>query len=669
MKNYWNTDFLINLSIPKSLFLNMSQFKNFKNRTWYKIELYIGKGGASMFYALAIVLITTILLLLSIRYLMLWLVPDTTLPGGDFWNNFYHLFLEVTDPGTMANFLEMPFWIKFTAVLAGMCGIVIFSLLVAIITAAVEKMLHTFSQGTTDVYEKDHFLIIGNNSRLTDILNEFAIVSEYEKHTVVILSETPKEEIDNEIELSVKKLNKLKIVTRTGKITSPAMLEKVSVDTAQAIIVLSACENFSTYEEKESSDTNVIKICYALSIAINKGHRIMVIPEVYEEANREIIKNILHERVLQLDSNSFMSRLLVQTSLFNGLVGVYETLFSFEGSEIYFVKNTIGKIKFGEVSYHLKDGVAIGYKCPEKGLIINPSPDDELNETQRLIVIMTDISKYSYHSKKIQEPVALAYVRGKNNPVLTSILIIGWNTETAEVIAEYDKYITSNSTFKLVLTENCSPEEEELEELKKNINAKLEVEKIELLDEKYLKKLDLYSFDMMVVLTAFVNTNNTEAVDSVNIKLLLLVKKLLSDDTKKKPLIVAEVLDTSNLELFDHMGLSDFLLSNRLISIFLAQLSKQPELIEVYDRLLSKDGAEIYIKPIANYLAKTGDEYTFADLLLLGQQCKEIVIGYKKMLAVPKENGRNYDIVLNPPKNEKIRLTDQDYLVVISDES
>lgn len=647
----------------------MNDFQKFKNRTWYRIELYIGKGGSSMFYALAIVLVSTILLLLAIRYFMLWLVPDTTLPGSDFWNNLYHLFLEVTDAGTMANFLEMPFWIKFTAVLAGMCGIVIFSLLVAILTAAVEKMLHTFSQGTTDVYEKDHFLIIGRNSRLTDILSEFAIASENEKHTVVILSEMPKEEVDNEIELAIRKFNKLKIVTRTGKITSPAMLEKVSVDTARAVIVLSSCENFSSPEEKEISDTNVIKICYALSIAINKGHQIMVIPEVYDSANREIIKNILHERVLQLDSNSFLSRLLVQTSLFNGLVGVYENLFSFEGSEIYFVDNTIGRIKFGEVSFHLTDGVAIGYKCPVKGIVINPPADDELTENQRLLVIMTDRSNYNYKAERVQEPVALSYKPRKHVPALTSILIIGWNTETAEIITEYDKYITPNSRFKLVLTENCAPEEEVLEELRSRIASRLEVEKVELLNEKVLKKLDLYSYDMMVVLTAFVNSDATEAVDSVNIKLLLQVKKLLSDERKKKPLIVAEVLDTSNLELFDHMGLSDFLLSNRLISIFLAQLSKQPELVDVYDRLLSKDGAEIYIKPVVNYLEETTHPFAFADLLLLGQQCKEIVIGYKRMLDVPTVNGRNYEIVLNPPKNEKIQLTGKDYLVVISDEA
>ena len=647
----------------------MNNFKNTKERLWYKIELFIGKGGSSMFYALGIVLVATLITLLGIRYLMLWAF-NTELPDADFFNNIYYLFMEVTDSGNMANVLDKPFWSKFTAVLAGMSGIVIFSMLVAMITAALEKMLHNFSQGTTDVYEKDHYIIIGNNSRLTDILKEFTIASENEKHTVVILSETPKEDIDAEIELALPELNKLKIVTRTGKITSPAMLEKISVDTAKAIIVLSSCENFSDQAEKDKSDTNVIKICYALSIAINKEHEIMVIPEVYEDTNREIVKTILNEKVLQIDANSFLSRLLVQTSLFNGLVGVYETLFSFEGSEIYFIKNTAGKIKFGEISYHLADGVVIGYKCPVKGLVINPSPEEELNETQRLVIVMTDASKYSYQAKRIQEPVSLKYAPKSINPSLTSIMIVGWNNQTAEIISEYDKYITPNSRFKLIASPNGTPSPEELEELQKSLSSKLEMDVIEVLNEKYLKEANLFSYDMLVVLKAPTEADSTDAVDSANIKLLLLIKKLFTASTStKKPLVVSEVLDTSNLELFTHMGISDFLLSNRLISIFLTQLSKQPELVEVYDCLLSKEGAEIYIKPFSNFIENPNGEYTFADLMLLGQQRKDIVIGYKQVLSKPKENGRDYEIILNPPKDQKIKLTDKDFLVVVSDEN
>ncbi len=152
-----------------------------KNKFWYRIELFIGKGGTSLFYALGIILVSTILFLLGVRYLLIWMLPETSMPAEDFWSNIYHLFMEVTDPGTMGNFLKEPFWVKSTAIFAGICGIVIFSLLVAFINSAVDKMMYTFRQGTTDVYEKDHFLIIGYNSRLTDILGEFALVSKREK--------------------------------------------------------------------------------------------------------------------------------------------------------------------------------------------------------------------------------------------------------------------------------------------------------------------------------------------------------------------------------------------------------------------------------------------------------------------------------------------------------
>ena len=60
----------------------------------------------------------------------------TELPRDNFSNNIYYLFMEVTDACNMANVLAKPLWSKVAAILAGMSGIVIFSMLVAMITAA-----------------------------------------------------------------------------------------------------------------------------------------------------------------------------------------------------------------------------------------------------------------------------------------------------------------------------------------------------------------------------------------------------------------------------------------------------------------------------------------------------------------------------------------------------
>lgn len=651
----------------------MNTFKESKERLWYRIELFIGKGGLSIFYALAILLLITVVILFALRYLIIWIMPDSVLPQelaqNDWVNNLFHLFMEVTDAGTMGNFLGTSLWIKITGVLSAMCGIVIFSLLVAIITAAVEQMLYRFSQGTTTVHEKNHFLIIGSNSRLIDILKEFVIASETEKLTIVIISEKPKEEIDNEIALGIPDTKRLRIVTRSGRTTSPAMLERISVDTARGIIVLSQCENFSDDSTKELSDTNVIKICYALSIAINKGHKITVVPEIYFDSNRDVVKSILREHVLLVDTTNVLSRLLVQTSIFNGLVGVYEQLFSFEGSELYIMKNPAPGIAFGELSFHMKDGIAIGYRSRGEGLVLNPESSKILDADDLIILILSDDSAFSYQAEKIVSTTSFQKLNRETIATSRNILIIGWNSDSDTIIREYDKYLSKDSVIKILLTEKCQPDAEEFAALKAEITSNLEIIETADTSTNTLHKLNLKNYDMIVLLTAFLNTDQAEVVDSENIKLLLQVKRVLSETTEKNPLIVAEVLDTSNLELFDHMGLSDFLLSNRLISIFLTQLVVQPELMDIYEILLSKEGAEINLKPASHFITDFTTSYSFANLIAAGQAQGEIVLGYKKNLSVPALNGRTYETILNPDKATSVTLSSTDYLIVLSNDN
>jgi hypothetical protein len=649
------------------------RYKNLKERLWYRIELFIGRGGLSMFYALAIILFSTIVLLLGLRYLLLWMLPESKLPQDlqkdDFLENAFHLFMEVTDPGTMGNFLNTSPWITITGVLAAMCGIVIFSLLVAIITSTVEQILHRFSQGTTVVHEKNHFLIIGTNSRLIDILKEFVIASETEKLTVVILSEKTKEEVDNEIELGIEDTKNLRIVTRTGRTTSPAMLERISVDTARGVIVLSQCENFSDDDSKELSDTNVIKICYALSIAINKGHNIMVVPEIYFESNREVVKSLMSDNVLLVDTTNILSRLLVQTSLFNGLVSVYEQLFSFEGSELYVINNPAPGMTFGELAFHLKDGIPLGYRCPKEGLVLNPDIHKTLDDDKKIILVLSDDSHFSFSGSPIAKGNKFAKVTRTEISNKRHILIIGWNSDSENIIREYDKYLSKDSHIQILLTEKCQPNEKEFALLKKETKCEVDIIETEDTSSIRLEALKLASYDMIVLLTAFLNTDQTEVVDSENIKLLLQVKRILNKEPNgKKPIIISEVLDTSNLELFDHMGLSDFLLSNRLISIFLTQLAVQPGLMDIYEILLSKDGAEINLKPATHYFSEFNN-LTFADLISAGQNYGEIILGYKRILRKANEFGRYYETVLNPDKNALTNLSAQDFLIVLSNDN
>src|SRR5215470_18049896 len=65
--------------------------------------------------------------------------------------------------------------------------------------------------------------------------------------------------------------------------------------------------------------------------------------------------------------------------------------------------------------------------------------------------------------------------------------------------------------------------------------------------------------------------------------------------------VVTELLDQRDVALAPPTSAGDFLVSDRLISLLLAQLSENVELKAVFDDLLDPEGAELYCKPAGRY--------------------------------------------------------------------
>lgn len=67
-------------------------------------------------------------------------------------------------------------------------------------------------------------------------------------------------------------------------------------------------------------------------------------------------------------------------------------------------------------------------------------------------------------------------------------------------------------------------------------------------------------------------------------------------------------------------GVRDFVISNRLVSMIMAQISEQREMSEIYETLFSEEGSELYLKPPGLYFAPPlPKRLTFADLMRAGQ--------------------------------------------------
>ena len=88
------------------------------------------------------------------------------------------------------------------------------------------------------------------------------------------------------------------------------------------------------------------------------------------------------------------------------------------------------------------------------------------------------------------------------------------------------------------------------------------------------------------------------------------------------------MLDLRNRELAEVTKADDFIVSDKLISLMMSQVSENKMLMQVFIDLMDSDGSEIYLKPITNYITlnKEVDIYT---LLESAARKGEVAIGYR----------------------------------------
>lgn len=106
------------------------------------------------------------------------------------------------------------------------------------------------------------------------------------------------------------------------------------------------------------------------------------------------------------------------------------------------------------------------------------------------------------------------------------------------------------------------------------------------------------------------------------------------------------MLDVRNWELAEVTQADDFIVSNKLTSLMLAQISENRELSAVFADLFDPEGSEIYLKPAGDYV-ETGRSVTFYTVVEAARRRGEVAIGYRH-LARAKTAAQSYGVVVNP---------------------
>ncbi len=645
---------------------------SFRERLNYKAERFLSKGGVSIFKLLTIFFIVAFIVIIAIRLLLVTFFHDSIDPvtqaNRTFLDDIYAVWLQMTDPGNMNQDIYSGVYTKIAAIIAGLVGVILLSALIAFITTALDTMLYDFRKGRGKVIENEHTVILGWNERVVDVIRELILANESEsKASVVILSKEDKEIMDNLIQKRLPDTMTTEVITTQGDYANINELKRVNLELAKSVIILASCSESATLDKKITSDVQSVKSILAIAACQNGDNQLPIIAEIFTKEKRDIISFFNDDNIIAIDSWDIMGKLLIQTSLTSGLDTVYKEILSFDGCEIYFYEDDWNNVLFKDLSYYLKDGIPLGIYSEEDGLVLRPPNETVLKNGDSVVILAEDDSTISYENKQYFFPNTDKKIIDKRlEQKKKRILILGWHKVAEVFIEEAADYLLEGSDFDIMFDAPT----EELKDIINDVASEFSDFNVNLhdsnpLDLEKLKDINPKSYDTIVILSQSMEEQSADKIDSDTLIILLLLRKLVTEEDGLH--IITQVLNSENQEIITQTNVDDFIISNKLITMILAQLSEESLMKTFYDDIFSEDGSEIYVKPATLYFDSFPQNISFADTIFCAQQRDEICLGIRKG-DLSKSLDDNFGIQLNPNKDMEIELTENDFLIVLSED-
>ena len=623
----------------------------FAERFRYWFDNWMSRGTIALMALLGLATVLLVAVVGGITVIVLAIIPDRYNQfDEDFtpWDVFWGGLMRTLDPGTMGGDQGWLFRLLMLVITIG--GLIIVASLIGIISGAFDSKVEELRKGRSRVLETDHTLILGWSPKVFPIISEIVIANQSRgRSVIVVLADKDKVEMEDEIKAEVGATGKTRVICRTGDPMSLTDLDIANPNGARSIILVAP-------EASPDPDADVMKS--ALALTNNPRRRpepYHIVGELEHPSNLEVATLVGGAEAHWVLGDELIGRITVQSCRQSGLSVVYSELLDFDGDELYFTEQPglYGRSYF-ETQLAFATCTVIGMV---KGGVVTLNPSDEaVYETgDQLIVIAEDDSVIVTAAPGVPDASAVS----TTTPVAAQperTLILGYNSGLAAMLKELNEYVAPGSVVSLVA-------DVKQPRLPSFDNLEVEFTRGDATSRALLDSIGVDSYDHIIVL-AYKGTLDTQRADGKTLITLLQLRDI-EVRTGVDLNIVSEMLDDRNLELAEVTNADDFIVSDKLISLMLSQVSESRQLTDVFEQLFSSSGSEIYLQPADLYVAP-GAEVDFYTVLEAARRRGETAIGYRiEEFAHSSEHG--YGVTVNPRKTDRLSLTATDRIIVLAE--
>ncbi len=629
----------------------MTREITFRDRLRYRFDATLSRGTVAIIAWLG--LVTAIVVIIAAAVVRLLGLSTSGGAGGTrlgeaAWANLMH----ALDPGALGADQGWP-W-RIVALLVTIAGIFVLSILIGIISSGIESRLDELRKGRSLVVEEGHTLVLGWSPKLHQILAELEIANENQRNpVVVILADRDKVEMEDEVKARAGGGRRTRVICRSGSTSDPANLAMVRAEAAKSILVLL---------DDDAGDPGSVKAVLAL-MALDPGlQRLRVTAEFEREDSADAIERASDGRIGIVVSSDVIARVTAQVCRQSGLSAVFQELLDFDGDEIYFQEEpTLVGHTFGASLMAYEESAVIGVCSADGTTILAPRMDRVFAVGDKVIAISADDD--TLRARDPIEPVEHdGHVERAIEPACETTLLIGWNALAPTILGELDRYVLAGSEVRLLVDPTRLAEPVELPEL---ANTSVEIVEMDTASGPHLAaQIGGRRYDQVIILCY--RTEDVASDDAQTLLTLLQVRQATQAEGSPNAgvRLVTELLDVRDVDLARVAHPDDFVVSERLTSLMLAQLSENVDLRGVFADLFDAEGVELVLVPASNYVAD--GELAYGDVVAAARAKGHVAVGFRMASGAVEGGLGGGGVVVNPAKSRGVAFGPGDQLLILA---